>query len=87
MDEETVTTGDDFDYPPDDSDETWHLEDDHWGWGILCDKCDKKPKIRNEAPHFNIHHLKVQNEVGMTVNEWRKDIFADRDPEEIQRAR
>jgi hypothetical protein len=73
--------------PSDDSDETWHQEDDHWGWGIVCDKCERKDPIRNSPPMFNIHHLKAQNNLGMTVREMEKDIIGDRNHDEIDRVR
>lgn len=89
MGEQTVTTGNHFDYPPDDSDETWHVHDDGtWDWGINCSTCHT-PRVPKPypGPYFSIRHLKAQNALGMTVREWEKDIIGDRNPDEIQRVR
>ncbi len=87
MDEQSVTTGDDFDYPSDDADKTWHMHDDgSWGWDIRCPVCYTPRVVKPyPGPYFSIRHLKAQNAVGMTVREWEKDIIGDKDPDEIQR--
>ena len=88
MDEQTATTGDDYDYPPDDSDETWHQADDHWGWGIECPDCNRKAPIRNEGPMLSISTLKRQNLEGRTSREEERDMLGDRwDDPKVGRAR
>jgi len=77
-----ATMGDDYDYPPDDSDRTWHMHDDGtWGWGIKCDIC--KVEQRGDAyahtlPKFNLHHLKRQNALGITKQSEIKEALGDR---------
>ena len=88
MDGQTVSMGDEFDTPSDDSDETWHQEDDHWGWGITCPACNLKPLIRNKAPLLSISTLKRQNVEGLTSREEEREMIGDRwNDEKIGRAR
>lgn len=71
--------GDDFDYPADDSDFTWHMHDDGgWGMGINCEECRGVPTGRDRAstlPYFNITRLKQQNVDGVTVNEQIQETY------------
>jgi len=87
VDEQTATMGDDFDYPADDSDTTWHMHDDKtWGWGVNCPVCYTAPIPKTyTGPFFNIGHLKMQNVLGKTVREMEKDVIGDRNHDEIQR--
>ena len=89
-----ATLGDDYDYPPDNSDRTWHLhDDDTWGWGISCTECLGPPRKGtyrnpNRPPGAAIHHLKRQNSLSQTTREEEREMLGDRwnDPK-VQRAR
>jgi len=89
MDEQTVSMGDGDDYPPEDSEDTWHVHDDKtWQWGVNCEVCHT-PKLPKgyDGPYFNIRHLQTQNVLSVTTAEMEKDIIGDLDPEKVQRAR
>lgn len=94
-DERTDVSGTEFDYPPNDSDRTWHMhDDDTWGWGISCSVClpeprhgtARWPKGASEVPQLAIRHLRSQNATAMTTRELEREALGDRwDDPKVQR--
>ncbi len=78
--------------PADDSDRTWHKDDDHWGWDIRCEECAvvaTGKKYAGTGPRFNIARLKDQNANHYTTNELVQEHYAEarRTGKDISRAR
>ena len=67
--------------PKDDESRTWHVHDHgSWGWGVRCEGCPSLPLggvKGDKVVHFNLRHLKQQNQEGWTIREAQKKIEGD----------
>lgn len=71
---------------------TWHVHDDgSWAWEVVCDACRAKPKEfgGGKVVHWNIRHLKRQNEEGWSpiFESQRIERAAKAEGRDIERAR